>query len=233
MKKLLLSLLLIPCVAHASPWDLVQGQYDATGGTIIPRLLPLPSSGTVDGVIVYDQASNLPKLVPFSGCALSSGTFTCTGTSTGTVTSVGVTSSTLTVSGSPVTGSGSITINTPARTQSAQTRTLNSGYQISSTKDALVSYSVQMTVTASIGGGQDGDLFLDIASDSGFTTNLQTLAVAPCSQTYTLAVALQGVQKCPLNVSGYVPAAYYTRLRTVNNSGTPAYVYRAGQEVLL
>ena len=117
--------------------------------------------------------------------------------------------------------------------QAAATRALNTAFQISATRGALVSYSVQMTVTASIANGQDGDLFLEIASDSGFTANVQVIAVAPCSQVYTLAVALQGVQKCPLNVSGFVPIAYYARLRTANNTGTPAFVYRAGQEVQL
>jgi len=120
----------------------------------------------------------------------------------------------------------------PARSQASATRTLNSAFQISATRDAFVSYSVQTTVTASIGGGQDGDVFLDIASDSGFTANVQSLAVAPCSQTYTLAIALQGVQKCAANLAGYVPAGYYARLRTVSNTGSPAYQFRLAQEVL-
>jgi hypothetical protein len=172
------------------------------------------------------------------------GTGTVTSITAGTGLSGGVITTSGTISmpntGTAATYSGNITTDAQGRvtagtnrSQSAQTRTLNSGFQISSTRDALAFYSVQMTVTASIGGGQDGDVFLDIASDSGFTTNLQTLAVGPCSQTYTLAISLQGVQKCSLTVSGYVPAAYYTRLRTVNNTGTPAYLYRYGQEVLL
>jgi hypothetical protein len=319
MKKLLISLL-ICSTAHAAPHDLSIGQYDHFGTSILNRLTPLPSGGGVDGVLVYDQAANLPKIATLSGCSLSSGVLTCTGTApawgaltgtppnvsvftndsgyitssalspyattaaltsglstkfdtptgttaqylrgdgsvatyspgTGTVTSItagtGLSGGTITTTGTismPNTGTagtytssyttdaqGRITaaIN---RSQSAQTRTLNSGFQISSTRDALAIYSVQATVTASIGGGQDGDVFLEIASDSGFTTNLQTISVAPCSQTYTLAVALQGVQKCSLNVSGYVPAAYYTRLRTANNTGTPAFLYRAGLEVLI
>lgn len=120
----------------------------------------------------------------------------------------------------------------PARSQASATRALNSAFQISATRDAFVSYSVQTTVTASIGGGQDGDVFLDIASDSGFTANVQSLAVAPCSQTYTLAIALQGVQKCAANLAGYVPAGYYARLRTVANTGAPVFAYRLGVEVL-
>lgn len=121
----------------------------------------------------------------------------------------------------------------PTRTQSAQTRSLNTAFQISTTRDTLATYSVQITVTASIAGGQNGDVILEIASDSGFTTNVQTLSIAGLGQTYTLAVALQGVQPQTSVVSGYVPAGYYTRLRTVNNTGTPGFSFRAGQEVSL
>lgn len=123
-------------------------------------------------------------------------------------------------------------LNKPVRAQSSATRALNSVFQVSSTRDAIVQYSVQITITASISGGQDGDVFLDIASDSGFTANVQSLDVAPCSQSYTLAIALQGVQKCAAQVRGYVPAGYYARIRTVNNVGSPIFAYRVGQEVL-
>lgn len=118
------------------------------------------------------------------------------------------------------------------RSQSAATRSLNTVFQVSGSRDAVVQYAVQTTITASIAGGQDGDVFLDIASDSGFTANVQSLDVAPCSQTYTLAVALQGVQKCAAQVRGFVPAGYYARIRTVSNTGSPVFAYRLGQEVL-
>jgi hypothetical protein len=32
---------------------------------------------------------------------------------------------------------------------------------------------------------------------------------------------------------GFIPAAFYARLRTVQNTGSPTFLYRAGQEVLL
>lgn len=120
-----------------------------------------------------------------------------------------------------------------APSQSAASRSLNSAFQVSTTRNALVVYSVQIQVTASIAGGQNGDVILEIASDSGFTTNVQTLAISGVGQTYTLAVALQGVQPQTQPVTGFVPAGYYTRLRTVNNVGTPVFTYRSGQEVLL
>lgn len=120
-----------------------------------------------------------------------------------------------------------------ARSQSSASRTLNSAFLISSTRDALVSYSVQITVTASIGGNQNGDVILEIASDSGFTTSVQTLAIFGSGQALTLALTLNSVQPNTGTLTGYVPAGYYSRLRTVNNTGTPTYSYRAGQEALM
>lgn len=117
--------------------------------------------------------------------------------------------------------------------QASATRALNTAFQISNTRGALAIYSVQLTVTASIAGGQNGDVILEIASDSAFTANVQTVGIAGLGQTYTLAIALQGVQPQTGIVSGFVPAGYYARLRTVNVTGTPAFAYRAGQEVLL
>lgn len=117
--------------------------------------------------------------------------------------------------------------------QGPVSRALNTAFQINSTRGAFVSYSVQITVTASISGGQNGDVVLEIASDAGFTTNVQTLAIAGVGQTYTLAIALQGVQPQTCVVIGFVPMNYYARIRTVNNTGTPTFSYRAGQEVLL
>lgn len=114
----------------------------------------------------------------------------------------------------------------------AAARPLDTVFQINATRAAFVFYSVQATVTASIAGGQDGELVLEIASDAGFTANAQTISVAAASQVYTLAVALQGVQKNALQVSGYVPAGYFVRLRTVKTTGAPVFLYRAGQEVL-
>lgn len=97
----------------------------------------------------------------------------------------------------------------------------------------MVVYSVQITVTATIAGGQNGDVILEIASDSGFTTNVQTLAIAGNGQTYSLAVALQGIQPTTNVLTGFVPAGYYVKLRTVQNTGNPTFSYRAGQEILM
>lgn len=161
-----------------------------------------------------------------AGAGLSGGVITSSGTislpNTGTAGSY---------SGVTTDAQGRVTAGTN-RSQSSASRSLNSAFQISASRDAMVSYSVQITVTASIGGGQNGDVILEIASDSGFTANVQTIAIAGTGQTYTLAIALQGVQPQTGVVSGFVPAGYYARLRTVNNTGTPSYLFRVGQEVL-
>lgn len=132
------------------------------------------------------------------------------------------------------TGSYNDLSNKPAApSQSQPARALNTIFQISTTRPAIVTYSVQIVVTANISGGQNGDIILEIASDSGFTTNVQTLAIGGNGQTYTLAIALQGVQPTTNNLTGFVPVGYYVRLRTVNNTGTPTYSMRAQQEALL
>lgn len=121
----------------------------------------------------------------------------------------------------------------PPMTQSEVTRPLNTAFQISTTRNAFATYSVQIQVTASISGGQDGDCFLEIADDQAFTTNVQVAMVTPASQAYSLAVALQGIAKSGANVLGMVPMGKWARIRTVNNVGTPAWTFRKGQEMLL
>lgn len=115
----------------------------------------------------------------------------------------------------------------------AAVRALNTIFQVHQIRNALVAYSVMITVTASISGGQNGDVLLEVASDAGFTANVQTLAIVGNGQTYSLAVALAGVQPITQVLFACIPAGYFARLRTVNNLGTPAFAFRAGQEVLL
>lgn len=185
-------------------------QYVRGDGSL--ATLPAPGTGTVTSVT--------------AGTGLSGGTITTSGTislpNTGTA---GTYNTVVTDAQGRVTGG-------TGRSQSAATRTLNTVFQVSATRDAQVQYAVQCTVTSSIGSGQDGDVFLDIAADAAFTTSVQSVDVSPCSQVVTLAIALQSVQKGSVSVRGFVPAGYYARIRTVNNTGSPAFLYRLGQEVL-
>lgn len=121
----------------------------------------------------------------------------------------------------------------PLRSQSSTNRSLNSSFQPSSTRDSLVNYSVEVSTSLSLTGGAQGTVFLEIASDSGFTTNVQEVGRFTNANTGTLTVGLALTQTVTANLTGYIPAAYYVRLRTVNTTGTPTFTYRSGQEVLL
>jgi hypothetical protein len=121
----------------------------------------------------------------------------------------------------------------PTRTQASVTRTLGAIFQPNATRDVLGMYTVQMTTSASIASGQNGEVILEVASNATFTANVQTVGIAGNSQTYTLAVALLGVQIVSGQVSGMIPAGYYARLRTVAVTGTPTFTYRTGQEITL
>lgn len=119
------------------------------------------------------------------------------------------------------------------RSQSSASRSLNSVFQPNSTRDTLVNYSVDIACTLTLTTGQSGTVFLEIASNSGFTSNVQELARFVNGNTGTLAIGLSLTQNVTGTLSGYVPAGYYVRLRTANNTGTPTFTYRSGQEVLL
>lgn len=151
----------------------------------------------------------------------------------GTVTSVGLSSTTLSISGGPITSSGNITINTIARSFAFPSRTLNSAFQISTTRDASVSYAVDIGATLTLTGGQTGTVILEIADDSGFTTNVQTVNSTANGNTGTLTIGLSLTQTSTATLAGIIPANKFVRLRTVNTTGSPSFTYRTGQEVLL
>lgn len=122
----------------------------------------------------------------------------------------------------------------PARvTTFGVVRVLGTAFQPSSTRDTLAFYSVQLTVVATLAGGQNGDVILEVATDSAFTQNVRTVAITGLGQTFGLSISISSTQPQTAQVSGVIPAGYYARLRTVNNTGAPTFIYRAGQETQL
>lgn len=119
------------------------------------------------------------------------------------------------------------------RSQSAASRSLNSAFQPSATRDCQVTYSVDISCTSTLLGGQGGTVVLEIATNAGFTTGVQTLAQFVNSNSVSLAIAITVTQINTACLSGFIPAGYFVRIRTVNNTGTPTFTYTAGQEVLL
>lgn len=119
-----------------------------------------------------------------------------------------------------------------ARTFNNPTRSLNSAFQISTTQDALVSYSVDISASLSLSGGQTGTVTLQYADDSAFTTNVKTVQSSVNGNTGTLTIGLGLTQLGTAAVSGMVPAAKYAKIITANTAGTPTFTYRTAQEVL-
>lgn len=121
---------------------------------------------------------------------------------------------------------------TPGR--SIVTGTGATGFQISSTRDSMVTYSAKITTTATIAGGQEGYVVLEIASTNSATAgDWKEVGRVTNGQALSLALTLQSIQPVSGSLSAIVPAGYYVKIRSVNTTGTPTYSMVSGQEVLL
>lgn len=116
---------------------------------------------------------------------------------------------------------------------SAASRSLNTSYQISTTRNCLVSYSVDVSCSITLTTGQTGTVFLEYADNSAFTTNVVEVGRSVNGNGGLLTIGLNLIQDITSVLSGFIPSGKYVRLRTANTVGTPTFTYRSGQEVLL
>jgi len=112
---------------------------------------------------------------------------------------------------------------------SSPTRVVNTSYRPSTTRDSFVSASATVAVALTLLVGGAGSIILEIASDSGFTTNVAELARTGISGGAGIALA----QSNSGQLAGYVPAGYYYRYRTVTTTGAPTFTINAAREVLV
>lgn len=110
---------------------------------------------------------------------------------------------------------------------------INTSRQPSTTRDTLVTASVDITASLNLSGGTSGKVELKYADDSAFTTNVKTVQGSANGNTGTLTIGLGITQLCTATVTGIVPAGKYYRLVTTNVTGTPTYGTPQIQEVLL
>lgn len=178
--------------------------------------------------------------------------------STAAVTSVGVTSSDFSVSGSPITTSGNITLNLNTTGVSANTydrvtvdtkgrvtagfnrqtpvaiasgsKSFNTAYQVSATNDAYLTVSPQISCNLSLSGGQAGTITLEISANG--TSGWILMGVVSGSNTGTLTIGLNTTQVSGAPMFAYIPAGYYYRMTTNNTTGSPTYTFNGGNYTL-
>lgn len=119
-------------------------------------------------------------------------------------------------------GAGSRTFNYPSRT-------LNSCFQISSTKDADFHYKVDVSTGLSLTTGAQGTVTATSYTNSGCTTGAQAISDGTASQTGTLVIGLGINQTVSLGLDGSLPSGKWLKLTTANTVGTPTFSIRAVQ----
>lgn len=121
---------------------------------------------------------------------------------------------------------------TPIRTIQTVAASGN-GWQLSTTRVAEVSYSVTINTTVSLSGNSTGYVALEICpTNSSTASNWIEISRTASGQSGTLVVGLVLNQIGGGALNGVVPVGHFVRLRSVNTTGTPSYVYNSGQEVL-
>lgn len=121
-----------------------------------------------------------------------------------------------------------------SESRSIVTGTGATGFQVSAGRSAFVNYNVTIVTTATIGGNTSGTVVLEIAPTNSATAgDWAEVGRYTNGQSISLALALQSVQTLAGQISGFIPAGYYAKLRSINNSGTPTYTYNSGQKVLI
>lgn len=249
-KKLIACLGLLLCSASAlalTPYEIVLYQTDPTGAFVIGRILYQPAG---DAMFMYDRTTNVP-MYGLVGSGLNWDGTTLTATSNGTVSSItcgaGLSGGTITTTGTcsmaNIGSAGSysgVTTDAQGRITSGTnrafnhtTRALNTCFQLSSTRDALVSYAVDIATSLSLTTGAQGTVYLRTYTNSGCTTGTQEVIRGTNGQTGTLTIGLALSQPVTAHLSGVVPAGTFVQLVTELNVGTPTFTARPGQEVLL
>lgn len=254
MKKTIVFLLLMfgiigAAFAQSPPYGIYVTQASSDGTFFYGRYMT-PADINTSYLYMYDGSTQQPKAAAIgAGLSYSSGTLSAT--SSGTVSSVtagtGLSGGTITSTGTismPNTGTAgtysSVTTDAQGRVTAGtnrsfvyQTRALNTCFQISSTRDALVTYAVDIATSLSLTAGQQGTVYLRIYSNSSCSTGTQEIMRFSNGQTGTLTIGLALNQNVTAALHGVIPAGSWVQLVTENNTGTPTFTARPGQEVLL
>lgn len=127
---------------------------------------------------------------------------------------------------------GSATINdSPGR--ALVTTTASTGFQVSASKRARVTYEGVITTTSTIGGPAAATVFLETADTNSTTPGDWTVkARQTYSNAITLAVTLNQVQSNNWMLTREIPAGKWVRIRVGNVTGTASASIDTQQEVV-
>lgn len=110
-------------------------------------------------------------------------------------------------------------------------RSTNSNYTISSTRDASVSYSVTLSVTNPLlAGSSTATAFLEYSTNAG--SSWVTVSQTGNSSAVGIAVAIAITNTQTTLLTGIIPTNALVRIRTVT-AGTASVTYITGQEILI
>lgn len=251
MKKFIF-LTLILATTYSDAWavsanDLRLNQRDSMNIGNIARDMSFPSDGS-SAMIVMDGPSVLPKVVGFSGGVQYDGTnLTLSNIPMSSVnglttalngkfdTPAGTTSQYVRGDGSLATLPGSTTLSfNNSASRAFTTSTGAAGFQVSSSRNSIVNYNITIDTSVSLSGNSKGYVALEVAATNSSTpSDWVEIGRTPSGQSGTLVIGLVLNQTGGGQIGGVVPAGWYAKLRSVNNSGTPTYTYNSGQEVLI
>lgn len=122
--------------------------------------------------------------------------------------------------------------NNPGRSLVSNASAAN-GFQVSTTRDADVRYSVTINTSVSLSGNASGYVVVETCPTNSATASDWTeVARVTSGQSGTLVIGLVLNQSGGGQITAFVPAGYYTRIRTVSTSGSPSFTLNSQQEVL-
>lgn len=214
--------------AHNQAWSTITSTPTTLSGYGITDAEPTITAGTIGQYYRGDKSwQTLPTSATPSGSA--------GGDLTGsypnpTLTTTGITAGTY--SGITVDAKGRATGGT-TRSFNYTTRSLNTCFQVSSSRDAFVSYSVDILTTLTLTTGAQGTVYLRIYTNSSCTTGTQEVVRFVNGNTGALTIGLNLSQNVTGTLSGVIPSGSWVQLVTENNTSTPTFTARPGQEVLL
>lgn len=191
------------------------GQYIKGDGTYTTIPSSLPPSGSVGG----DLTGTYPNP-----------TLTTSGVTAATYNA----SYTVDAKGRITTGTNA-TINTGISHSIVTVAAAANGFQVSSSKNSRVCYSVKIACAVQIGVATnvEGYIVLETAATNSSTSSDWTeVGRSTNGQNIGLAIALSSTQTTGTQICGEVPAGYYIRLRSVNTSGVPTFTYTSGIETI-